>query len=78
MNQSEPFIPFNEKKYAIFGIVSGSITYVAKAVVGASTANSVWQVMKMNETSGFPIITWADGNENFDNVATDLTALSFS
>jgi hypothetical protein len=56
--------------------VSGSITYVAKAQVGSAQASAVWQCQKIDETSG-TVITWADSNANFDNVATDLTALTY-
>jgi len=57
--------------------VVGSITYVAIAQVGSPQATPVWQCKKIDETTG-TVITWADGNANFDNVATDLTALSYS
>lgn len=63
--------------YAVKITYSGSITYVARAIVGASQASSIWQALKMDETTG-AVVTWADGNANFDNAATDLTALSYS
>lgn len=56
---------------------SGLVTYVAEATPGSSQASSVWRVQKIDETTG-AVITWADGNTNFDNVATDLTALTYS
>lgn len=55
----------------------GSVTYIAKAATGTSQASALWQVQKIDETTG-TVITWADGNGNFDNVATDLTVLSYS
>lgn len=57
--------------------VAGSITYVAKAATGALQADAVWQCKKIDETTG-TVITFADGDANFDNVATDLTALTYS
>jgi len=36
-----------------------------------------WKAMKMDESSG-NIITWANGDSEFNNVATDLTVLSYS
>jgi len=65
------------KNLAIKVTVSGDITYVAKAAPGTAQATEKWQVMKVDETTG-TIITWADGDANFDNAATDLTALSYS
>lgn len=57
--------------------VVGDITYVAIAAPGTAQATAKWQCKKIDETTGM-VITWADGNANFDNAATDLTALSYS
>lgn len=57
--------------------VSGSITYVAEAAIGTVQSAASWRVKKVDTTSG-TVVTWCDGNDNFDNVATDLTALSYS
>jgi hypothetical protein len=64
---------------AIKVTVSGSITYVGLAAPGTSQSSANWQCKKVDESvSGTTVITWADGNGGFDNVATDLTALSYS
>lgn len=55
---------------------SGSTTYVAKAKPGTDQSEAKWQVKKVDKTSGI-VITWADGNPNFDNVASDLTTLTY-
>ena len=55
----------------------GDVTYLAVAAPGTAQATAKWQCRKIDETTGV-VITWADGNANFDNVATDLTALSYS
>jgi hypothetical protein len=52
----------------------GSYTYFAEAASGAAEADAVWRVTRFTDTRGM----WADGNGKFDNVATDLTALSYS
>lgn len=56
---------------------SGTSIYVATAKIGSSQASAVWQVKKIDTSSGV-VITWADANANFDNVATDLTTLTYS
>ena len=56
---------------------SGTTTYVAYATPGASQSSAVWQAFKIDESTGL-VITYADGNANFDNTATDLTALTYS
>ena len=63
--------------------VAGTVTtYIALALPGATTDEAVWRASKIVEvTSGDIItttITWADGNAEFDNLATDITALSYS
>jgi hypothetical protein len=55
----------------------GSVQYLAVAAPGTSEATAKWKVMKIDNTSGIRI-TWADGDCNFDNEATDLTSLSYS
>lgn len=56
--------------------VSGDITYIAQAAPGTAESEAKWQVKKIDASAGV-VFTWADGNSNFDNVATDLTALTY-
>ena len=49
----------------------GDITYICRAVIGSALSDAVWQIMKVDESSGLRI-TWTDGNRNYDNTATDL------
>lgn len=58
---------------------SGDYTYIAKSSPGTSQSDAKWQVVRIDSsTPGTTVFTWADGNASFDNVATDLTALSYS
>lgn len=71
---------FAEKKTIV---VVGLVTtiYYAIAEVGTAEVTAAWQVQKkvIDTTTNTEIrITWADGNDLFDNVATDLTLLSYS
>ncbi len=70
-------ISFGGKKYALRLTTVGSIDYVGEADTGTATSSALWRAKKVDNTSGI-IITWADGNANFDNVATDLTTLTYS
>ena len=58
--------------------IVGPVTYFAKAAPGTLQSEAKWQGMKIDETGGNVVLTWADGNSNFDNVATDLSVLNFS
>jgi hypothetical protein len=58
---------------------SGSIVYVGIAPPGTAQATAGWQAKKIDSTdANNVVITWADGDTNFDNVATDLSGLSYS
>lgn len=64
-------------EYATRLATSGSVTYVGKAAIGSSSASSVWQIKKIDETSG-TVITWADGNSSFDNIWDNRASLTYS
>jgi hypothetical protein len=56
------------------------IVYVCEASIGITKSTAAWKIRKIDNISGM-VITWADGNANYDNVATDLAtveALNFS
>lgn len=59
--------------------VNGDYTYIGKAAPGTAQSTAKWQCKKIDgSVAGTTVITWADGDVEFDNVATDLTALSYS
>lgn len=43
-----------------------NVTYVGKAAVGSATSSAVWQIQKIDETTGI-VITWG-GTGAFDQV----------
>ncbi len=55
----------------------GTTTYIAFASPGTAESAASWRAFKMDESSGLRI-TWCDGDDLFNNVATDLTALTYS
>jgi hypothetical protein len=67
----------NSENLAVKVTESGSITYVGLAAPGTPQSSALWQCKKVDETTG-TVITWCDGDALFDNVATDLTALTYS
>ena len=59
--------------------VSGSYTYIGIAAPGTAQATAKWRCKRIDESvSGTTIFTWADGDALFDNISTDLTALTYS
>ena len=54
-----------------------NVTYVGKAAIGAATSGAVWQVKKIDATSG-TVITWADTNDDYDNIWDNRESLSYA
>lgn len=54
---------------------SGGYTYICKAPVGTAEATAGWKIYRI-DTNGSKV--YADGDSNFDNVATDPTSLTYS
>lgn len=54
-----------------------NVTYVGYASMGALEAAASWKIKKIDETSGISI-TWADGNNSFDNIWNNRTSLTYS
>ena len=56
---------------------SGSYIYIGTAAIGSATSSSVWRVKRLDTTTLLDI-KWADGNDNFDNIADNYASLSYS
>ena len=64
--------------YAVlFDESADPILYVGEADAGSLQADAVWRIKRINTTTGV-VITWADGNTNFDNVWNNRASLSYS
>lgn len=77
VSTGQPFKFTDSVNYAIKITESGSFTYVAWANPGTLESEAKWKCMKMDDSAGL-VITWANGRTNFENIATDLTALTYS
>lgn len=63
--------------YSLRLVTSGVYTYIGVADPGSSEGSAVWQVKRMDETSGL-IILFADGDDSFDNIWSNYASLSYS
>lgn len=69
--------------YAVYidGTQTADVTYIGKAPPGSSQGSAVWQIKKIDEaggTAGDAVITYADGNSNYDNLWTGRATASYS
>lgn len=53
------------------------ITYIGNAAIGSSEGDSVWQIKRLDSSTGL-IKLWADGNDDFDNEWDNRESLSYS
>lgn len=67
--------PVAEDNKAVVVYISGTMLYVCKADIGTPLASALWQVMRVDTSSG-AVIKWAGGNALYDNVATDLSTVA--
>ena len=67
----------SDSPFALRTLVDGNNTYIGKASIGSLVTDPVWQVKKIDKTSGL-VITWADGNAYFDNIFDNCTLLTYS
>lgn len=57
---------------------TASVTYIGKAAIGSSSASALWQIQKIDESASPTTITWADGNDAFDNIFNNRTSLTYN
>lgn len=71
-------IPISEASYASRVEDLGTYMYLAKAVVGAANASSVWQVKRITFTGDLTTTQWANGNANYTNTWDARASYSYS
>ena len=61
----------------LYDDISGTVAFVGSALPGVATSSAQWRISKINTTSGV-VMTWADGDSNFDNIWQNRHSLSYS
>lgn len=57
---------------------SATVTYIGKALPGVVDAGATWQIKKISVSGNVTSITFADGDDEFDNVWDNRAALVYS
>jgi len=57
---------------------TSTVTYVGDAAINLAESSPNWRIKKLETVGTVLKITWADGNENFDNIWTDRASLTYS
>ena len=53
---------------------AGNYTYIGKALCGSATSAAVWQIKRIDATTG-TIIQWCGGTQNFVYIFDDRAAI---
>jgi transposase len=77
ISTGQPFKFTDGVDYAIKITEVGTDLYIGFANPGTAESAAKWKAMKLDGSSGLKI-TWAGGSPTFNQVGTDLTALSYS
>jgi hypothetical protein len=56
---------------------TADITYIGKAVTGSANSASLWQIMKLDESTGL-VLTWAGGASTFTNIWNNRTLYTYT
>jgi hypothetical protein len=57
---------------------TSTLTYVGDAAIGVSESAAVWRIKRLQTTGTVLKITWADGNEFYDNIWADRASLTYT
>lgn len=57
--------------------VSGTISYIGQAPIGSATSSSVWQIFKLDSSSGLTL-KWADSTDAFSKIWDDRATYSYA
>lgn len=53
------------------------VVYIGFAEIASATSSPVWQIQKISTASGV-VITYADGDDAFDNIWDNRTSITYS
>ena len=56
----------------------GQTTYLGYATAGTSTSAGTWAIKKIVESGNDAVITWADGDKDYNNIWDNRLSLSYS
>lgn len=56
---------------------TANTTYIGKAPIASATSSAVWQIAKLDTSSGM-VKTWADGDSQFNKIWDNRDSLSYS
>lgn len=69
------------KRYSKIVKTQGNYTYVMDAPVGSGaptvSSDAIWRIQRVYDDGTTVVVDWADGDENFDNIAANYLSLNY-
>lgn len=59
-------------------VASVTTTYIGEAAFNTATSSPTWRINRIETLGSVTTITWADGDDEFNNVWDDRASLSYS
>lgn len=76
---SVSFVTPIDTQYAVnLDQVDANTLYIGVSQIGGDEAATVWQIRRMDTSGTVSRIKWADGDQNFDNIWNNRTALTYT
>lgn len=85
MNSAEQFHQKRQENWSIYNsgapnltdVVSENLQYLGWGQPGSATNAPLWRIQRISKTGTVTSITWADGNQNFDNIWDNRASLNY-
>ena len=85
MNSAEQFHQKRQENWNIYNsgapnltdVVSENLQYLGWGHPGSLTNAPLWRIQRISRVGTVTSITWADGNQNFDNIWDNRASLNY-
>lgn len=68
----------NVEELTYIDVSSSTVTYIGYAKTGIATSSASWQIKKILVSGNVTSISYADGNDDYDNVWDNRDSLTYS
>jgi hypothetical protein len=75
---TNPVTTLGKEESSAIDQASSSLIYFGKAAFASATSGAVWKIKKMSLSGNVWSTTWADGNNNYDNIWDNRASLTYS
>ena len=67
-----------DESLIIDDVTTANMTYFCYATPGTPVGSASWKIKRIDETLGYPVIEYADGDDEYNNVASTRASHSYS